>query len=65
MAEEDAAIRSGGWQHTVGFGLRGRTLGVVGLGNIGRAVAAVGQAFGMDVLAWSQNLSPPRPPRLA
>ncbi len=57
VAEEDAAIRDGGWQHTVGFGLRGRTLGVVGLGNIGRAVAAVGQAFGMEVLAWSQNLS--------
>ena len=57
MAEEDAAVRGGGWQHTVGFGLRGRTLGVLGLGNIGRAVAAVGQAFGMEVLAWSQNLS--------
>ena len=58
VAAEDAAVRSGGWQHTVGFGLRGRTLGVVGLGNIGRAVAAVGQAFGMEVLAWSQNLLP-------
>jgi phosphoglycerate dehydrogenase-like enzyme len=58
VAEEDASLRNGGWQHTVGFGLRGRTLGVVGLGNIGRAVAAVGQAFGMEVLAWSQHLSP-------
>jgi len=57
VAEEDAAVRNGGWQHTVGFGLRGRALGIVGLGNIGRAVAAVGQAFGMEVLAWSQNLS--------
>jgi phosphoglycerate dehydrogenase-like enzyme len=57
VAEEDVSIRGGGWQHTVGFGLRGRTLGVVGLGNIGRAVAAVGQAFGMEVLAWSQHLS--------
>jgi phosphoglycerate dehydrogenase-like enzyme len=54
---EDAAIRRGEWQHTVGFGLRGRTLGIVGLGNIGRAVAAVGHAFGMEVLAWSQRLS--------
>lgn len=53
---EDRAVREGGWQHTVGFGLRGRTLGIVGFGNIGRAVAKVGQAFGMDVLAWSQNL---------
>ena len=54
---EDAGIRAGGWQRTVGFGLRGRTLGVVGFGTIGRAVALVGQAFGMSVLAWSQNLA--------
>jgi phosphoglycerate dehydrogenase-like enzyme len=55
---EDRAVREGGWQHTVGFGLRGRTLGIVGFGRIGRDVATVGQAFGMDVLAWSQNLAP-------
>jgi phosphoglycerate dehydrogenase-like enzyme len=54
---EDAAIRGGGWQHTIGFGLRGRTLGVVGFGNIGRAVAVIGRAFGMEVLTWSQNLT--------
>jgi len=57
VPEEDAAIRSGGWQHTLGFGLRGRTLGIVGLGNIGKAVAAIGHAFGMEVLAWSQHLT--------
>jgi phosphoglycerate dehydrogenase-like enzyme len=57
VAAEDANIRRGGWQHTVGFELHGRTLGVVGLGQIGRAVAKVGQAFGMDVLAWSQHLT--------
>jgi phosphoglycerate dehydrogenase-like enzyme len=57
VPQEDHAVREGGWQHTMGFGLRGRTLGVVGFGNIGRQVAAVGQAFGMDVLAWSQHLS--------
>jgi phosphoglycerate dehydrogenase-like enzyme len=57
VPEEDRRIREGGWQQTVGFGLRGRTLGVVGLGNIGRQVAAVGRAFGMEVLAWSQHLS--------
>jgi phosphoglycerate dehydrogenase-like enzyme len=56
VPQEDAAMRNGGWQHTLGFGLRGATLGIVGLGNIGRAVASVGQAFGMRVLAWSQNL---------
>jgi len=57
VPEEDRRIRAGGWQQTVGFGLHGRTLGVVGLGNIGRRVASVGQAFGMEVLAWSQHLS--------
>ncbi|HEX6449477.1 MAG TPA: D-2-hydroxyacid dehydrogenase family protein [Trebonia sp.] len=54
---EDRAIRKGGWQHTLGFGLSGRTLGVVGFGNIGRRVAAIGRAFGMEVIAWSQHLS--------
>lgn len=57
VPEEDRAVREGGWQHTVGFGLAGRTLGIVGLGRIGQRVAAVGQAFGMDVIAWSQNLT--------
>jgi phosphoglycerate dehydrogenase-like enzyme len=54
---EDAAIRAGGWQHTVGTDLAGATLGVLGLGNLGRRVAAVGLAFGMDVIAWSRNLT--------
>ncbi|VXC36420.1 D-3-phosphoglycerate dehydrogenase [Arthrobacter sp. 9AX] len=54
---EDSSLRAGAWQHTVGFELAGKTLGVVGLGKIGRRIAAYGQAFGMDVLAWSQNLT--------
>jgi phosphoglycerate dehydrogenase-like enzyme len=54
---EHAAIRDGRWQHTMGLGLHGRTLGVVGLGRIGTHVAAVGLSFGMEVLAWSQHLS--------
>ncbi len=54
---EAAGMRTGGWQRTLGTTLHGKRLGVVGLGNIGRRVAAVGQAFGMDVVAWSQNLS--------
>jgi phosphoglycerate dehydrogenase-like enzyme len=54
---EDARIRVGGWQHTMGLGLRGRTLGVVGLGYLGRRVATVGLAFGMEVVAWSQQLT--------
>ncbi|MGH3169440.1 MAG: D-2-hydroxyacid dehydrogenase family protein [Trebonia sp.] len=57
VPEEERAVREGRWQHTIGFGLRGRTLGVVGFGNIGRQVATVGQAFGMDVITWSQHLS--------
>jgi phosphoglycerate dehydrogenase-like enzyme len=56
LTTEDAGIRAGSWGLTVGTDLAGATLGVVGLGNLGRRVAAVGQAFGMRVIAWSQNL---------
>jgi phosphoglycerate dehydrogenase-like enzyme len=52
-----AAI-SGGWQRTVGTGLAGKQLGLVGLGNQGRRVAKIGRAFGMKLAAWSQNLDP-------
>ncbi|MFF1383492.1 D-2-hydroxyacid dehydrogenase family protein [Arthrobacter sp. NPDC058288] len=54
---EDRSLRDGCWQSTVGFELAGKTLGVLGLGKIGRRVAAYGQAFGMDVIAWSPNLT--------
>ena len=54
---EDANVRAGGWQQTVGFDLAGKRLGVLGLGRIGTRVARVGQAFGMEVSAWSQNLT--------
>lgn len=60
LVAEDAAVRRGGWQQTVGLGLRGRTLGVIGAGRIGGQVAQVGRAFGMRVLAWSQNLTAER-----
>jgi phosphoglycerate dehydrogenase-like enzyme len=54
-----AAVGAGaGWQQTIGTGLDGKRLGVVGLGNQGRRVATVGRAFGMHVVAWSQNLDP-------
>lgn len=56
VAEEERAIRQGRWQTTVGTDLHGATLGVVGLGRLGRQVAKIGQAFGMRVVAWSQNL---------
>ena len=58
LPEEAASVRDGGWQHTVGTDLLGTTLGLVGLGRIGHQMARIGQAFGMDVIAWSQNLDP-------
>ncbi|MFP5365336.1 MAG: D-2-hydroxyacid dehydrogenase family protein [Actinomycetes bacterium] len=54
---EENSLRAGTWQTTVGFELAGKTLGIVGLGKIGRKIAGYGQAFGMEVLAWSQNLT--------
>ncbi len=49
---------SGSWQQTVGIDLHGKKLGIVGLGGQGRRVAKIGRAFGMKLLAWSQNLEP-------
>ena len=60
LVDEAGNMATGGWQTTLGTGLAGRTLGVIGLGRIGSAVAAVGSAFGMRVLAWSQNLTAER-----
>ena len=54
---EAASLKAGGWQTSLGSNLRGRSLGVVGLGNIGREVSRIGLAFGMKVIAWSQNLT--------
>lgn len=50
-------MRAGGWQSTVGTILAGRTLGLLGLGRIGKRMAAYGRAFDMPVIAWSQNLT--------
>jgi phosphoglycerate dehydrogenase-like enzyme len=57
LVVEAQRMRRGGWQSSLGADLAGRTLGVIGLGRIGTQVAAVGNAFGMDVLAWSENLT--------
>jgi phosphoglycerate dehydrogenase-like enzyme len=54
---EAGAVRDGAWQRGVGTGLSDRRLGLVGLGRIGAAVAKTGQSFGMDVCAWSENLT--------
>ncbi|SBU92481.1 Phosphoglycerate dehydrogenase [Streptomyces sp. Ncost-T6T-1] len=61
IVPEATALRTGGpWQSTLGADLHGRTLGLLGLGKIGARVAQVGLAFGMDVVAWSRNLTKER-----
>jgi phosphoglycerate dehydrogenase-like enzyme len=60
IPQEDASVRAGGWQQTIGGDLAGNTLGVIGLGRIGAPVARIGAAFGMDVVAWSENLTDER-----
>jgi phosphoglycerate dehydrogenase-like enzyme len=57
IPRQQQALRAGLWQTGLGTALEGLTLGVVGLGKLGSRVARVGQAFGMEVLAWSQNLT--------
>ena len=60
LVAENTSLRGGGWQQSVGDDMAGRTLGVLGLGNVGGAVAEIGNAFGMKVIAWSQNLTTQR-----
>lgn len=60
IPQEDRALRAGTWQTTIGTTLHGKTLGLVGLGRIGRQVAAIGRAFGMSVVAWSPHLTAER-----
>ncbi|MFE3665384.1 D-2-hydroxyacid dehydrogenase family protein [Streptomyces sp. NPDC059164] len=61
IVPEATALRTGGaWQSTLGADLHGRRLGLLGLGKIGARVAQVGLAFGMDVVAWSRNLTKER-----
>lgn len=57
IALEDRSTRLGAWQRTLGIGLSGKTLSVMGLGRQGGAVATIGKAFGMEVIAWSHNLT--------
>ncbi len=57
ITAENASLRAGGWQTTVGDDLAGKTLGVIGLGNVGSQVAKIGLTFGMEVIAWSENLT--------
>ena len=58
LVQENEALRGGGqWQSTIGVDLHGKRLGLLGLGHIGSNVARIGQAFGMEVAAWSPNLT--------
>lgn len=60
LLNEANALRAGHWQQGLGGDLYGKTLGLLGLGNIGQRVAQFGQVFGMRVIAWSENLSAER-----
>jgi phosphoglycerate dehydrogenase-like enzyme len=60
LVAENTSLRGGAWQRCIGDDMAGRTLGVLGLGNVGGAVARIGKAFGMNVIAWSQNLTAER-----
>lgn len=58
MPAEEASLRAGTWQtQRLGFGVRGLTLGIAGLGRLGAMMGSYGRAFGMNVIAWSQNLT--------
>jgi phosphoglycerate dehydrogenase-like enzyme len=57
IVRENEALRDGLWQQSIGEELGGKTLAVLGLGNIGGQVAKIGLAFGMNVIAWSQNMT--------
>ena len=60
VADEVASVRLGGWPTSIGMGLFGKKLGLLGLGRIGSEVARIGRVFGMDVIAWSENLTTER-----
>jgi phosphoglycerate dehydrogenase-like enzyme len=60
IPREDRATREGAWQTSIGIGLNGKTLGLLGLGKLGTQMAKIGSAFGMKVIAWSQNLTEER-----
>ena len=57
LPAEFASVQRGGWQTSIGRDLQGSTIGIMGLGRIGQRIAAVARAFGMEVVAWSQNLT--------
>ena len=58
LPANDASLRAGRWQHSLGTTLSGKTIGIVGLGKLGRRIAGYAQAFDMSVIAWSPRLTP-------
>ena len=60
MPKKTETLRSGRWQSTIGFALKDKTLGILGLGRLGSQMARIGLAFGMKIIAWSQNLTAER-----
>ena len=60
ISKEDENVKHGRWQSSVGMGLEGKTLGIAGLGNLGKRMAEIGKAFKMNIIAWSKNLTEER-----
>ncbi len=60
IPQEFESVRQGYWQTTLGTDLKGKVLGLLGLGNLGSHMATIGRAFGMSAIAWSQNLTAER-----
>jgi D-3-phosphoglycerate dehydrogenase len=63
IPQSDQAMRRGDWPLVLGYVLRGKTLGILGLGKIGTEVAQIGRAFGMKIIAWGPTLTPERASR--
>jgi phosphoglycerate dehydrogenase-like enzyme len=63
IPQSDRAMRRGEWPMVLGYVLRGKTLGILGLGKIGTEVAKIARAFGMNVIAWGPTLTPERASR--
>ena len=60
IPHEDHALRQGRWQTRIGYGAKGKTLGIIGLGRLGTMVAGYGKAFGMEVIGWSRSFTDAR-----
>ncbi|WP_159469837.1 D-2-hydroxyacid dehydrogenase family protein [Dyadobacter sp. 3J3] len=57
IPQENASVKKGGWQNTIGTDIAGKTIGIIGLGKIGDKIASMARVFDMNVIAWSENLT--------